>query len=303
MRQFSLLSLIMSTVLLALSLAAFGVWGILVGPILLVIVGRLRRLRSRQEAFGVWGVLAGSVLSAPVNRLRRRYEAFGVWGVLAGLITWIFAVLLRRPLSRREVFGIVLFQFSLCVLVLTQVETVTSRERPRLDSCRINLTRIKAALLSYESRHGEFPSIRESDRLGKPPCSWRYSILPYLDEVDLLKGYNRGEPWDSPNNSALTCFEYCCPNGLNPGWGKTSYLAIVRADGKWLSPIPTKKTDPVNPALVIEMRGMSVGFFEPRDVSLEDICKADKKALESHEGASRGVFLLSPTGGNPCCVR
>src|SRR5690348_7028267 len=63
-----------------------------------------------------------------------------------------------------------------------------------------NLKKIGLAMQEFASSYNNaFPSAA-SVKDGKPYCSWRVKLLPYLGESALYKQYHMNEPWDSPNN-------------------------------------------------------------------------------------------------------
>ena len=251
MRQFSLLSLIMSTVLLALSLANFGVWGVLVWPILLAVVAHFRRIPTWNEALGSVGLLLLC---------------------LAALVPF-------------------------ALIAYTSTDTGGHLRM----QCLNNVKSLGCAVLCYEGSHGKFPPVRESDRQGSPPHSWRYLILPYTDEKALFQKYSRNEPWNGPNNSKLAGqiprWDVCPSDTEAFGRTQTSYVAVVGADGTWLPHESSQGSNSLNPVLVIEMRGLAIGCLEPRDVSVDEICNADEDALASHREVRNGFFLCRRFSG------
>ena len=66
-----------------------------------------------------------------------------------------------------------------------------------------------------------------SDENGQPKHSWRVLILPFLEQSRIYEQYKFDEPWNSPNNMAVTSQAvpvYCCPS--SPA-GSTSLLAEI----------------------------------------------------------------------------
>jgi RNA polymerase sigma factor (sigma-70 family) len=74
-------------------------------------------------------------------------------------------------------------------------------QKHRIDSSN-NLKQIALAFHSYHDANGAFPRDITDDE-GRPLLSWRVAILPYIDEGDLYKQFNRDEAWDSPHNRKL----------------------------------------------------------------------------------------------------
>ncbi len=69
--------------------------------------------------------------------------------------------------------------------------------------CDENLREIAAALVNYRDTMGKFPPAVVRDDRGRPLCSWRVLILPYIEEEELFKEFRADEPWDGPNNRKL----------------------------------------------------------------------------------------------------
>jgi hypothetical protein len=69
-----------------------------------------------------------------------------------------------------------------------------------------NLKNIGLAFSNFESLHDRLPladGLQNSDPPGKPPVSWRVTILGQFDDPEarrILDEYNHREPWDSPDN-------------------------------------------------------------------------------------------------------
>jgi Protein of unknown function (DUF1559) len=65
-----------------------------------------------------------------------------------------------------------------------------------------NLKQVGLALHNFHSVYNAFPS-GIADKTGKVGLSWRVSLLPYLDQVNLYKEFKLDEPWDSEHNKKL----------------------------------------------------------------------------------------------------
>ncbi len=63
-----------------------------------------------------------------------------------------------------------------------------------------NLKQIGLAMHNFHSVHGRFPPAVIMGPDGKPWHSWRVLILPYLEQEQLFKQYDFGQPWDSAKN-------------------------------------------------------------------------------------------------------
>ena len=70
------------------------------------------------------------------------------------------------------------------------------------------------------------------DENGKPRCSWRVSILPFMDTSSTYNSYNFSVTWVHPSNSTAInrrMYVYSCPSEpLEPGKENfTSFLMVT----------------------------------------------------------------------------
>ena len=66
-----------------------------------------------------------------------------------------------------------------------------------------NLKQIGLALHNYESAYQYLPG-NSYDKDGKALLSWRVHILPFLEQTALHQRFKLDEPWDGPNNKAVS---------------------------------------------------------------------------------------------------
>jgi hypothetical protein len=59
------------------------------------------------------------------------------------------------------------------------------------------------AMHTYHDVHGRLPAAAVCGKDGKPLLSWRVTILPYLEKMELYEQFKLDEPWDSPHNIRL----------------------------------------------------------------------------------------------------
>lgn len=78
-----------------------------------------------------------------------------------------------------------------------------AREAARRTQSSNNLKQLALSLFNYESAYRAFPSTEIQDDAGKPLLSWRVSVLPFLEELDLYNEFHLDEPWDSEHNIKL----------------------------------------------------------------------------------------------------
>jgi hypothetical protein len=204
---------------------------------------------------------------------------FGPAGIVVGAILLGIVACVRIPIFMSLPWWYLVLTVigGLLLLCLPLLHRPIHEPNPRA-ACMNNLKQIGLALLVYNEVHGTLPPVRECDAAGKPLHSWRVLLLPHLDEDKLFRQYTRGEAWDGPNNRKLASSGpslYRCPSDReNGGKRKTDYVAVVGADGDWL-PHGTEQNErrDLNPVFVVEACDLDIAWMEPRDISLEDLCK------------------------------
>jgi hypothetical protein len=98
------------------------------------------------------------------------------------------------------------------------------------DRCAEKLKSLGLALHEFQEAHGHFPAAAIRDKSGTPLLSWRVAILPQLGYQSLYHAFHLDEPWDSPQNLALTAQMpdvFRCPSLPAGGTSVTSYQVVV----------------------------------------------------------------------------
>lgn len=181
------------------------------------------------------------------------------------------------------VIGACLFGLLVCggVLVALLLPAVQSaREAARRAQCMNNLKQIALAFHNYNDVHGTFPPAYIPDENGQPKHSWRVLILPFLEQSTLYERYNFDEPWNSPNNLAVTNVPipaYSCPSspGGSPGSRETNYMVITGPETVFDGGKACKLSDILdgtsNTLLVVEACGTGVNWAEPKDLAASNV--------------------------------
>jgi RNA polymerase sigma factor (sigma-70 family) len=65
-----------------------------------------------------------------------------------------------------------------------------------------NLKQLMLAMHAYHDAYQKFP-VDIVSKEGKPLLSWRVELLPFMEEDNLARAFNRDEPWDSEHNFKL----------------------------------------------------------------------------------------------------
>ncbi len=197
---------------------------------------------------------------------------FGAWTiVLTTLILggWLilFKVKNGNVLITLILFFVVLYFLSMS---LQQIRSTAYWGAYSLNQLR----QINLAIINYESRNRAFPSYKTDDT-GKPICSWRVLILPFVEEQALYEKYDFDEPWDGPNNIKLldqmpgsfSCCMRDAPANLTP------YKLVVDKGtpfevGKTLSYADIRDGNS-NTFAVIEDMENPVPWTKPEDLTIE----------------------------------
>lgn len=145
-----------------------------------------------------------------------------------------------------------------------------ARKAAERANCTNQLKQIALAMHNYHDIHGTLPPAYIPDANGQPMTSWRVLILPYLEQSAVHSAYDFDEPWNSPNNLAVTSMTmpgYQCPSDPT---ASCSYFVIDVPgglfDGSKASSFSTVTDGLSNTIMVVEVTGMNVHWSEPRDL-------------------------------------
>jgi prepilin-type processing-associated H-X9-DG protein len=105
---------------------------------------------------------------------------------------------MRASLLRPAVVGV--FAGVLLSLPAPAADEPTKEE---LATSQNNLKEIGIAFHGYAAHHDEKWAEDLTDKDGKVLLSWRVSLLPYVEALDLYKRFKLNEPWDSEHNKKL----------------------------------------------------------------------------------------------------
>jgi prepilin-type processing-associated H-X9-DG protein len=213
---------------------------------------------------------------------------------------------LHKNLSRGRAYiwlGTLLL-VAVLIRALTMPAVFSGPPSPERTQCRDNLHDIGLALHNYHDFHDSFPA----QFAGKPPVSWRVSVLPFLDQSELYGRYDATAAWDSPANLPIARHvipQYTCPT--IPHWYRerdglhfTSYAVIAGSNTIWRGDRPTSfgmMTDgSSNTVMVVEACGQQIIWTEPRDMDLATTPTGFNLPGTS-AGQSDGLFSSYHTGG------
>jgi len=105
----------------------------------------------------------------------------------------------------------------------------TARSAARRVTSANNLKQIGIAIHSYHDTYGELPPAVVKDQQGKPLYSGFVHLLPFLEQDNLYRQFDKSKSWDDPanlhlSNQALRILEH--PSSLFKDPGHSDYLLI-----------------------------------------------------------------------------
>jgi prepilin-type processing-associated H-X9-DG protein len=166
----------------------------------------------------------------------------------------------------------------LVALLLPAVQA--AREAARRTQCSNNLKQIALAFHNYHDTYQTFPPAYIPDENGQPKHSWRVLILPFLEQSPIYEQYNFDEPWNSPNNMAVTSQHipvYSCPSssaasGLSL---ETNYMVITGPGTIFDAGKACKMSEILdgtsNTLMVVEVSGTGVNWAQPQDLDASTV--------------------------------
>jgi prepilin-type processing-associated H-X9-DG protein len=175
-------------------------------------------------------------------------------------------------------FGMLVCGGILVALLLPAIQS--AREAARRAQCSNHLKQIALAFHNYHDVYGTFPPAYIPDEDGQPKHSWRVLILPFLEQSYIYDQYDFDEPWNSPNNLAVTNQAvpvYVCPSNPagSPGSTETNYMVITGPntvfDGGKACKIREILDGTSNTLMVVEVSGTQVNWAEPKDLDASTI--------------------------------
>jgi len=221
----------------------------------------------------------------------------GPWGiVLAAVLLGIAAYIRSSKSVLRAAMIVCVILFVLAGIGLL-MPIQAGRVPDHRAACRNNLRQLVLALQQYHAVNGCFPPAHIPDGYGQPMHSWRVLILPYLERPDMYKAYNFNEPWNGPKNERLSAHisarmpTYVCPR--NPkasaqGSTLTNYVAVVGPETIWPGATSVKITDirkgMSNTVALIEVADSGIHWMEPRDLTVEEACRAIHVGQHTNDG-------------------
>jgi hypothetical protein len=165
-----------------------------------------------------------------------------------------------------------------------------------------NLKQIALALHNYHDSHGCFPPPYTTLPNGQPGVSWRVLILPYIEQYNLYRMYKLDEPWDGPNNAALSAIivkTYCHPSDPPSNMTRLRIFvgggAMFDKDKKTILGIPRKPeemgvTDGTANTFMVVEAGDLVPWAKPEEMEYDPRRPLPKLGQPSYGGDFQAAF-------------
>jgi hypothetical protein len=229
---------------------------------------------------GIPAIILGALSLRAIKRSGGRVSGKGM--AIAGIITGSIGVLL------------------LPAVIVPAV--LVAREAARRAQCANNLHQIALAMMYYESANGCFPPAFSPDEYGNPRCSWRVSILPFLDTSPLYNSYNFSVAWDHLSNSTAInsrVYVYSCPSEpIEPGKENFTNFLMVTGPGTFYDSergaitLLSNIRDGTSSTISVVQSSREVHWASPDDLVVDvkrPLNLADFK--NSHPGGFQAMFL------------
>lgn len=257
-------------------------------------------------------LLALTILMLPSERYPA--ASFAFLGIFLVFLCWIAAGCLTRlargvpdgfefAVARLHNWGVPLLLLALAVILPALPHGIS--DHVMREQCAHGMKDVGMALRAYNDEHGRFPPNCITGEDGRRLLSWRATLLPYLDHVELYSELRLNEPWDSDFNRAVLENDNTSARAVFRCW---AYNASPRNNANYVLLLPpgTECDQPVevqddqaatNSAaiLLIETIESGIHWAEPRDFSVGDISfrvnNPDRRSISSvHRGGANVLF-------------
>lgn len=195
----------------------------------------------------------------------------------------------RRTTSRLYAFG---WALALVIIAALLFVGVRAARRAAWRAKRVNnLKQIGLGLHNFHDANKSFPPAVRRDEAGRPLCSWRFQLVPYLEAMML--GLDFGGRWDDPVNRWLSANPHC-----GYFWSKetefpeclhTNIVAITGPGTAFDGDRRCRLTDiDADTIMAIEIADSDIHWAEPGDLSIGDV---PQSIVEGLDGDGVGVLF------------
>ena len=176
-------------------------------------------------------------------------------------------------------------------LILLALSVIrTARTAARRAQRRNDLKQIGLAFQNFHDIYKRFPPAVRTDELGRPLCSWRFQLLPYLEACMLDWDWDKA--WDDPANRHLSqggvpCYSLDYDRARVSG--NTNVVVITGPGTLFDGQRVCRATDiDADTVLAIEVAAFDRHWMEPGDLSLDEVSETITKGLDG-EGVGDAV--------------
>ena len=190
------------------------------------------------------------------------------------------------------------------VLVALLVPAVSSaRSAARQVGVRSNLVNLGMAMQQYHEVHQQYPpvAILSDDQPSEPLASWRVSLVPYLDLVNVASNWDswdQTQKWDSPANQSLSedapdiYTNYLTGDGPS---NRTNIYGVRHPEGVFSGQSPVSASDITDGAertlLAVVLPNRTVPWAAPDEIDLPQL-----QAALGDASIDQPVFVLYCNG-------
>jgi hypothetical protein len=164
---------------------------------------------------------------------------------------------------------------SIAIILGLTYAVYKAKQAARRMTNRSMLKQIGLALDNFERTYNRLPPAIRRDPAGRPLCSWRFQILPYLESWMGAPAMEFGEPWDAPANEFYAKVPYrlyCWSPPGSPEQFHTNIVAVTGPDTPFAEDRIKRLQDmPGTTILLVEIAHSGIPWMAPGDLSLDGV--------------------------------
>jgi hypothetical protein len=180
---------------------------------------------------------------------------------------------MANPSKRLKVLIVVVVTM-LGVVVLTvglAVAVRAARQAARRHQYSNNLKQVGLALLNFQSVYGRLPPAVHRDEAGKPCCSWRLRMVPFMEGI--MREIEYDQRWDAPANQWISTIPWLLFCWLPDENGLHTNVVAITGRGTAFEEGRVVRLEDIAPdtILAIEIAKSDICWAEPGDLDIEHI--------------------------------
>lgn len=137
---------------------------------------------------------------------------------------------------------------------------------------------VVVALHNYLDNYGTMPPVGSSSSTA-PICSWRVSVMPFIEDQALFAAYRQDLPWNHPANNALCRNQvydfFSHPRHRNLHDRCTNIVAVTGPGTMWPPEGPRSLSDIADgwdsTIILVEIAQSDIAWHEPRDIDIAEV--------------------------------